>query len=306
MTPEEIHQFGLSEVARITGEMAGVMREVGFKGTLEEFFTFLETDERFYHQEAEAVLEGYRALQSTINEKLSVAFDIFPEADYEVREVPEFMRESSAGAFYQPGTPDGSRPGVFYVNTFNLKAQPRFGMETLSLHEASPGHHFQISIAQEIDELPRFRRFGGQMAYFEGWALYAESLGKELGLFTDPYSYYGHLSDEMLRAMRLVVDTGMHAQGWSREQAIDYMMEHSSMAETDVVAEVERYIAIPGQALAYKIGQREISALRAEAERRLGERFDLKAFHRAMLSDGALPLDVLRRKMEEWIASREA
>ena len=179
-------------------------------------------------------------------------------------------------------------------------------METLSLHEASPGHHFQISIAQEIDELPRFRRFGGQMAYFEGWALYAESLGKELGLFTDPYSYYGHLSDEMLRAMRLVVDTGMHAQGWSREQAIDYMMEHSSMAETDVVAEVERYIAIPGQALAYKIGQREISALRAEAERRLGERFDLKAFHRAMLSDGALPLDVLRRKMEEWIASREA
>jgi uncharacterized protein (DUF885 family) len=306
MRPEEIHQFGLDEVARITGEMEQVMREVGFEGSLQEFFTHLESEERFYYTDAEALLEGYRDLQETINATLPAAFDIFPEADYEVREVPEFMRQSAAGASYQPAAPDGSRPGVFYVNTFNLKAQPRFGMETLSLHEASPGHHFQISIAQEIEELPRFRRFGGQTAFFEGWALYAESLGKELGLFTDPYSYYGRLGDEMLRAMRLVVDTGMHAKGWSREQAIEYMLEHSSMAETDVVSEVERYIAIPGQALAYKVGQREISALRADAEQRLGERFDVKAFHRAVLTDGALPLQVLRRKMEEWIASHEA
>jgi uncharacterized protein (DUF885 family) len=306
MTPEEIHGFGLEEVARITGEMEQVMREVEFEGALQEFFTFLETDERFYHQDAEAVLEGYRDLQATINAKLPAAFDIFPQADYEVRAVPEFMQESAAGASYQPASPDGSRPGVFYVNTFNLKGQPKFGMETLSLHEASPGHHFQISIAMEIEELPRFRRFGGQTAFFEGWALYAESLGRELGLFSDPYSYYGRLSDEMLRAMRLVVDTGMHAKGWSREEAIAYMMEHSSMAESDVIAEVERYIAIPGQALAYKVGQREISALRAEAEERLGERFDLKAFHRAVLTDGALPLQVLRRKMEEWIAGQEA
>ncbi len=305
LTPEEIHQFGLEEVARITAEMEGVKDEVGFEGSLTDFFYFLEKDERFYFATAEDLVAGYEAVREEINARLPQLFDVFPKADYEVKPVPDFMAEASAGAFYNPGTADGTRPGTFFVNTYNLKAQPKFLMETLSIHEASPGHHFQVSIAQEVEELPRFRRFGFQAAYNEGWALYAESLGKELGLFTDPYMYYGRLSDEMLRAMRLVVDTGMHAMGWSRERAIDYMLEHSSMAESDVVAEVERYIAIAGQALAYKVGQREISRMRADAERALGERFDIKAFHRAILIDGSLPLSVLRQKMDEWVLAQQ-
>lgn len=305
MTPDEIHQFGVDEVARIHGEMRGVMGEVGFEGELADFFKHLEAEERFYYDNEEELLQGYRDLQAKVNEALPALFDIFPKADYEVKPVPEFMAQSSAGAFYQPGTPDGSRPGAFFVNTFNLKAQAKFGMTTLSIHEASPGHHFQISIAQEIENLPRFRRFGGQTAFFEGWALYAESLGKEMGLLDDPYDYYGRLSDELLRGMRLVVDTGLHHKGWSREQAIEYMSENSSMAETDVVAEVERYIVFAGQALAYKVGQRVISGLRAEAESELGDDFDIKAFHRAVLEDGALPMRVLQTKIREWIAERK-
>jgi uncharacterized protein (DUF885 family) len=302
MTPDEIHKFGLDEVARITAEMKVVMKEVGFKGDLPAFFVHLKTSDEFYYSSKEELLDGYRELQKTINAALPKAFDIFPKADYEVKEVPGFMAESSAGAFYQPGTPDGSRPGAFFVNTFNLKAQPRFGMETLSIHEAAPGHHFQISIAQEVEALPKFRRFGGQTAFAEGWALYAESLGRELGLFSDPYQFYGRLNDEMLRAMRLVVDTGMHDKAWSREKAIQYMLDHSSMAESDIIAEVERYIAIPGQALAYKVGQSVISRLRARAEKELGGSFDIKAFHRAILIDGSLPMGVLETKMGEWLA----
>jgi uncharacterized protein (DUF885 family) len=231
---------------------------------------------------------------------------MFPRADFEIRAVEPFRAKSMAGGEYMPGTPDGKRPGVFYVNTYNLKAQPRYGMETLSLHEASPGHHFQISIAEELTGIPKFRRFNGYVAYAEGWALYAESIGKELGLFTDPLQYYGRLADELLRAMRLVVDTGIHAKGWTREQAIRYMLDTSSMAESDVVAEVERYIAVPGQALGYKVGQLAIAELRHEAERALGPRFDVKAFHRQVLVDGALPLDVLRTKIREWIAAEKA
>ena len=305
MTPDEIHQFGIEEVARIHGEMRGVMKEVGFEGELQEFFVYLGEDERFYYTDEEDLLQGYRDLQESVNEALPELFDIFPKADYEVKPVPEFMAQSSAGAFYQPGTPDGSRPGAFFVNTFNLKAQAKFGMTTLSIHEASPGHHFQISIAQEIEDLPSFRRFGGQTAFFEGWALYAESLGKEMGLLDDPYDYYGRLSDELLRGMRLVVDTGLHSKGWSRERAIDYMLENSSMAESDVVSEVERYIVFAGQALAYKVGQRVISGLRSEAEAELGTDFDIKAFHRAVLEDGALPMQVLQTKIREWIADQK-
>jgi hypothetical protein len=219
--------------------------------------------------------------------------------------VEAFRAESAAGASYQAGAADGSRPGIFYINTFNLRAQPLFGMETLSLHEASPGHHFQIAIAQEDAALPAFRRFGGgYVAYSEGWALYAESLGKELGLFTDPYQWYGRLSDEMLRAMRLVVDTGLHAKGWSRERAIRYMRDNSSLAESDVVAEVERYLVMPGQALGYKVGELEIRRLRREAEAALGERFDIKAFHRVVLRAGQVPLDVLGVLVREWVRSR--
>ena len=219
-----------------------------------------------------------------------------------VREVEAFRAESAAGASYQSPSSDGARPGVFYVNTFNLKAQPIFGMETLSLHEASPGHHFQVAIAQEDTNLPKFRRFNTfYVAYVEGWALYAESLGKELGLFTDPYQWYGRLSDEQLRAMRLVVDTGLHNKGWSRQQAIDYMLANSSMVESDVVSEVERYIANPGQALGYKIGQLEISRLRSEAQAALGAGFDVKKFHRLVLTSGQLPMSVLRDTVNAWV-----
>ncbi len=242
-------------------------------------------------------------LQKKINALLPRLFDISPKADYEVREVEAFRAASAAGASYIEPSADGSRPGLFYINTFNLKAQPIFGMETLSLHEASPGHHFQNSIAQEVESLPKFRRFGTfYVAYSEGWALYAESIGKELGLFTDPYQWYGRLSDEQLRAMRLVVDTGLHNKGWTRQQAIDYMLANSSMAESDVVAEVERYIVSPGQALGYKIGQLEISKLRREAERALGPRFDVKKFHRVLLIDGPLPMSVLGNQVRDWVA----
>ena len=304
--PEAIHQFGLDEVARILGEMEAVRDQVGFKGDLKAFFAHLQTDERFYFQTPQEAVQAYRDVQAKINPLLPKLFDVFPKADYEVREVEAFRAQSAAGASYTPPTPDGSRPGVFYLNTFNLKAQPKFLVETLSIHEASPGHHFQIAIQQEIESLPAFRRFGGYTAFSEGWALYAESLGKELGLFTDPYQWYGRLSDEQLRAMRLVVDTGLHHYGWSRQQAIDYMLANSSMAESDVVAEVERYIVIPGQALAYKVGQRVIRELREEAEAELGDRFDVRAFHRQVLTDGAMPMDVLQTKIGEWIATEKA
>lgn len=305
LTPDQIHDIGLKEVARILGEMEAVRKQVGFPGDLKAFFKHLQDDPKFYFTKPEDLLAGYRALQKKINGLTPRLFDIAPQADYEVREVEAFRAESAAGASYEQPSADGSRPGVFYVNTFNLKAQPVFGMETLSLHEASPGHHFQISIAQEDTTLPAFRRFGSHYtAYVEGWALYAESIGKELGLFTDPYQWYGRLSDEQLRAMRLVVDTGLHHKGWTREQAIKYMLDNSSMAESDVTSEVERYIVWPGQALGYKIGQLEITRLRAEAESALGAKFDIKGFHRVVLTAGQVPLPVLRELVMEWVKSK--
>jgi uncharacterized protein (DUF885 family) len=306
MTPDEIHQLGLSEVARILGEMDKVRQTVKFKGDREAFFTFLETDPQFYYTNGDDLLQGYRVLKERIDAALPQVFSVFPKADYEVRAVEPFRAQSAAGASYQNPPADGTRPGIFYVNTYNLKAQPKFGMETLSLHEASPGHHFQGTIQQELEDLPRFRRFGGDYtAFVEGWALYAEYLGKELGLFTDPYQWFGRLNDEQLRAMRLVVDTGLHAKGWSREQAIRYMLDNSTMAESDVVSEVERYIAWPGQALGYKVGDLRIQALRRRAESALGPRFDVRDFHREVLSDGAVPLDVLDAKFERWIEARK-
>jgi uncharacterized protein (DUF885 family) len=303
MTAGEIHQLGLGEVARILGEMDQVRQTVGFKGDLQAFFTHLETDPQFYFTDGAELLQGYRDLKLRIDAALPKLFSVFPKADYEVREVEAFRAQSAAGASYQQPSADGSRPGIFYVNTFNLKAQPKFGMETLSLHEASPGHHFQIAIQQELEGVPRFRRFGGDYtAFVEGWALYAEYLGKELGLFQDPYQWFGRLNDEQLRAMRLVVDTGLHAKGWSREQAIQYMLDNSTLAESDVVSEVERYIAWPGQALGYKVGDLRIQALRRQAEAALGEKFDVRDFHREVLSDGAVPMDVLATKVDRWIA----
>ncbi len=306
LTPDQIHDIGLAEVTRIRSEMQAVAKQVGFQGDLPAFFKWLREDPRFYYTNPDDLLAGYRELQKKVNALLPREFDVFPKTDYEIRAVEAFRAKSMSGAQYMAGTPDGKRPGVFYVNTYDLKAQPKYGMETLSLHEASPGHHFQGSIAQEVTHVPKFRRFNGYVAYDEGWALYAESIGKELGVFTDPFQYYGRLSDELLRAMRLVVDTGIHAKGWTREQAIRYMLDTSSMAESDVVAEVERYIAVPAQALGYKVGQLAITELRHEAERALGPRFDVKAFHRQVLVDGALPLDVLRTKIREWIAAEKA
>jgi uncharacterized protein (DUF885 family) len=304
LTPDEIHAIGLSEVARIRAAMEGVMREVGFQGTLAEFFRYVQEEPAFYFEQPAELLAGYQRLKKRIDAELPRLFEVMPRADYEVREVEAFRAASAAGASYQGPSADGTRPGIFYVNTYNLRAQPIYAMETLSLHEAAPGHHFQVSIQQELTGLPRFRRFEGNVAYGEGWALYAESLGRELGLFTDPMQWYGRLSDEMLRAMRLVVDTGLHAGQWSRERAIRYMQDNSSLAATEIEAEVERYMVWPGQALGYKIGDLRIQALRRKAETALGSRFDLRGFHGAVLMDGALPLDVLEAKIDRWIEGR--
>jgi uncharacterized protein (DUF885 family) len=304
MPAEEIHQLGLSEVARIRGEMLRVKTQVGFNGDLDAFFRHLEDDPQFYYTSEAELLGAYRDVKRRIDAMLPKLFADFPKADYEIRAVEPFRAASAAGASYQAPSADGKRPGIFYINTHNLKAQPKFGLETLSLHEAAPGHHFQIAIQQELTGLPRFRRFNGYVSYSEGWALYAESIGKELGVFTDPYQWYGRLSDEMLRAMRLVVDTGLHAKGWSREQAIKYMLDNSSLAESDVTAEVERYIVWPGQALGYKLGQLHITALRARAEAQLRGSFDVREFHSQVLRDGALPMDVLTAKIDRWIEAK--
>lgn len=303
LTPTEIHTLGLAEVARIRGEMEAVMRQVGFQGDLPAFFRYVQEEPSFYFSKPSELIEGFERIRRQVRAELPRIFSISPKADYEIREVEAFRAASAAGGSYRSPPADGTRPGVFYVNTWNLKAQPIYGMETLSLHEAEPGHHFQGAIQQELTNLPRFRRFFGIVAYDEGWALYSESLGRELGFFTDPMQWYGRLSDEMLRAMRLVVDTGLHAQGWSREQAIRYMRDNSSMAASDIEAEVERYIVYPGQALGYKIGDLRIQSLRHRAEAALGPRFDLRAFHSRVLEDGALPMDVLEAKLDRWIES---
>jgi len=305
LEPEQIHALGLSEVARIRGEMLAVKEQVGFEGDLDAFFKDLEDNPKFYFGTEGELLEAYRDVKHHIDELLPRMFSDFPKADYEIRAVEPFRAASAAGGSYQGPSADGKRPGIFYINTYNLKAQPRFGLETLSLHEAAPGHHFQIAIQQELSGLPRFRRFNNYVSYAEGWALYAESIGKELGVFTDPYQWYGRLSDEMLRAMRLVVDTGLHSKGWTREQAIKYMLDNSSLAESDVTAEVERYIVWPGQALGYKLGQLHISALRAKAEKELGAAFDVREFHSQVLRDGAVPMDVLSAKIDRWLKSKK-
>ncbi|WNC67982.1 DUF885 domain-containing protein [Thalassotalea nanhaiensis] len=304
LSAEEIHKFGQQEVARILAEMKQVKQQVGFTGDLKAFFKFLQEDPQFYWQNEAEVVKAYTDVKNDINSRLPALFEVFPRADYEVRAVEAFRAASSAGASYQSPAPDGSRPGIFYINTHNLKAQPKFILETLSIHEASPGHHFQISIQQEVQSLPMFRKFGGYTVFAEGWALYAESLGKEMGMFTDPYQWYGRLSDEQLRAMRLVVDTGLHAFGWTREQAIQFMVDNSSLALSDITAEVERYISIPGQALAYKTGQRAIREMRTNAEKQLGDKFDIKKFHTQVLTDGALPMPILARKIQSWVDSQ--
>jgi uncharacterized protein (DUF885 family) len=306
MTPDEIHNLGLSEVARIRAGMEKVRTQVGFKGTLPEFFTFLRTDKQFQPASREALRDGYFAIGRKVDARIGELFRTLPKSKLDIRPVPEFKEKTDAAGSYQQGTPDGSRPGVFYYNAYDLPSRATWGMETLYLHEGAPGHHFQISLAQENEALPPFQRFGGNTAYVEGWALYAESLGPEIGMFTDPYQMYGHLGDEMLRAMRLVVDTGLHSKGWTRDQAIQYMLDNSAISRTDATAEVERYIAMPGQALAYKVGQLTIRRLRTKAEAELGAKFDVRAFHEQVLMTGALPMAVLEAKIDRWIAAEKA
>ncbi|MBT8106988.1 MAG: DUF885 domain-containing protein [Gammaproteobacteria bacterium] len=304
MTPDEIHQVGLDEVARIHGEMRKVMEEVGFDGDLEEFFEFVNTDPQFFFDEPEQLIQGYRDMADHINRLAENLFEIFPQTAFEVRRVEPFREKSASGGSYMAGTPDGSRPGVFYANAYDLSARPNWAMESLYLHEAIPGHHFQIMIQRENEDLTGFRRFGGFTPFSEGWGLYAESLGKEIGVYTDPYQYFGGLNAELWRSIRLVVDTGIHAKGWTRQQVLDYMYENSAVAEARAVSEAERFMAIPGQALAYKIGQLRIHAIRDKVEERLGDRFDVKAFHTEVLRDGAMPLSMLEAKIDRWVESQ--
>lgn len=298
---ETIHQTGLSEVARIKREMEKVRQEVGFKGTLAEFFDYLRNDPKFKKESREALTQGYYDIGKQVDAKIGTYFSTLPKAPLEIRPYEEFREKYEAGGSYQQGTPDGSRPGIFYFNAYDLPSRTTPGMTTLYLHEGAPGHHFQISLAQENAALPNFMRFGGNTAYVEGWALYSETLGYEMGFYKDPYQRFGTLSDEMLRAMRLVVDTGIHAEGWTRDQAIEYMLSNSDMGRTDATAEVERYIAIPSQALAYKTGAMTIQRLRKKAEAELGSKFDIRAFHDQVLNTGALPLAVLEKKIDAWI-----
>jgi uncharacterized protein (DUF885 family) len=302
---EDVHQLGLREVARITDEMEKIRVQVGFKGTLGEFFEYIRTDPRFKPPSKEWLRDTYVAIGKRIDARIPEQFALVPKSPLEIRPVEPYREKTEAGGSYQQGTPDGSRPGIFYYNSYDLPSRTTPGMETLFLHEAVPGHHFQISLAQENAALPAFMRFGGNTAYVEGWALYAETLWKDLGMETDPYQRFGGLDDEMLRAMRLVVDTGIHAKGWSRDQAIAYMLGHSGMGKTDATAEVERYIAIPGQALAYKIGALTILKEKAKAKAELGARFDPRAFHAQVLDTGALPMIVLEEKIDSWIKAQK-
>ena len=304
LTPEEIHQIGLDEVARIQDEMRGVMEAVGFEGGLAEFFEFVNTDEQFFYDEPEELIQGYRDMSDHITQLSKNLFAVFPESAFEVRRVEPFREASAAGGSYRSGTPDGSRPGVFYANAYNIKARGKWAMESLFLHEAIPGHHFQIMLQRENEDLPKFRRFGRFTAYSEGWGLYAESLGKELGVYTDPYQYFGGLNAELWRSIRLVVDTGMHAKQWSRQDVLDYMYANSAVAEVRAVAEAERFMAIPGQALAYKIGQLKIREIRNNAEARLGDKFSVKDFHTQILQDGPMPLSMLEAKLARWVESQ--
>lgn len=305
LTPTAIHNIGLAEVDRIAKGMEGIKRRVGFKGTLKEFFEFIRTNPQFKPSSKQDLTDRYYAVGKRVDTAVPALFSTIPKARLEIRPVPAFREKTAAGGNYQSGTPDGARPGIFYFNTYDLPSRTTPGIETLYLHEGIPGHHFQRSIAQENESLPAFQRFGGNPAFTEGWALYAESLGPELGMFKDPYQLLGRYSDEMLRAMRLVVDTGLHTKGWSREQAIKYMLDNSPMGVSDATAEVERYIANPAEALAYKIGQLTISRLRAKAETALDPRFDIRAFHEQVLMTGVLPMAVLETKIDDWIAAQK-
>ena len=302
LTADYLHNLGLSEVARIMTALEEIKDEVGFSGTLNEFFDYVRTDARFKPASREALTQTYYDIGKQVDAQIGDYFSLVPKTPLLIKPYEEYREQFSAGGSYESGAPDGSRPGTFYFNAYDLPSRLTTGNVTLYLHEGAPGHHFQISLAQENEDLPAFMRFGGKTSYVEGWALYAETLGYEMGFYDDPWNRYGTLQDEQLRAMRLVVDTGLHSKGWTRQQAIDFMLANSGMTETEVVAEVERYIAIPSQALAYKVGALKIQELRERAEAKLGDRFDIRDFHAQVLDTGALPLPVLEAKIDRWIA----
>jgi hypothetical protein len=302
LDPETIHQLGLDEVARIQHEMDGVRTEMGFTGTLREFFDLVRSDPRFHPKSPDDLSGGFARIATSVDSQIGHYFAKLPKTKLQIQPYPAYREKYEAGGSYNQGSADGSRPGTFFYNAYDLPSRYVSGMTTLYLHEGIPGHHFQISLAQENESLPDFQRFGGNTAFVEGWALYAETLGYPMGFYKDPLQHWGTLDDEMLRAMRLVVDTGLHTKGWTRDQAIAYMLGNSGMGRTDATAEVERYIAIPGQALSYKLGALTIQRLRKQAEQALGPKFDIRAFHEQVLGSGALPLPVLEAKINRWIA----
>jgi uncharacterized protein (DUF885 family) len=301
LTPQQIHEIGLSEVKRIRAEMDKVIASTNFKGSFHEFTEFLRNDPRFYFDKPDDLVNGYRVIAKKIDPELAHLFGKLPRLPYGVTPIPDFKAPSQTTAYYQAGAPSVGRPGYYFVNTYNLHARPKWEMEALSLHESVPGHHLQISLAQEMENQPEFRKHVGYSAFVEGWALYCESLGEELGMYKDPYSKFGQLSYEMWRAVRLVVDTGMHAQGWTREQAIQFFKDNTGKTDQDITVEVDRYIVWPGQALAYKLGQLKIRELRTQAEKRQGTKFNVRAFHDAVLENGALPLNVLSAHIQNWM-----
>jgi uncharacterized protein (DUF885 family) len=306
LTPREVHEIGLGEVRRIRAEMETLIRSTGFAGTFEEFNTYLRTDPKFFYDSPEALVDAYRVIAKRIDPMLGRIFGRLPRTPYGVLPVPEFRAPTSPTAYYLPGAPTTGRPGNFYANTYKVGTRARWEMEALTLHEAVPGHHLQISLAQELEGLPEFRRQTGFTAFVEGWGLYAESLGEELGLYGDPYSKFGQLTYDMWRSIRLVVDTGMHALGWSRERAIQFFRENTGKSDQDIRVEVDRYIVWPAQALAYKIGQLKFRELRTLAEERLGTSFDVRGFHDTVLEAGALPLEALTERVHRWIDARAA
>jgi uncharacterized protein (DUF885 family) len=306
LTPQQIHEIGVAEVKRIRAEMDKVIASTKFPGSFHDFTEFLRNDPRFYYDKPEDLVNGYRIIAKRIDPGLAHLFGKLPRLPYGVCPIPDFKAPSQTTAYYQPGSPQAGRPGCYFVNTYNLHARPKYEMEALSLHEAVPGHHLQISLAQEMEDTPEFRKHVGYSAFVEGWALYSEGLGEDLGLYTDPYSKFGQLSYEMWRAVRLVVDTGMHSMNWTHEQAIQFFKDNTGKTDQDITVEVDRYIVWPGQALAYKLGQLKIRELRGEAERRLGTKFNVRPFHDAVLEQGAVPLSLLGPHIRRWIDAQPA